>query len=197
MKYLSFELMEQLKDAKQWWQSLETQWKTAFSQAFLFKEKMLEMPKNQDLIDLWNTPLLRLAGPAAVDPVTEVELTNLSGIVALKDLTYLSITNMQLTSLETLSQHTKMEYLYVYDNQLTSLKGIENMLNLKELYCQNNQITDLSSLQNLTQLETVYATNNALTSLEGITLTHEEKLRNFRVLPNEQLRHREVIRVIC
>jgi len=188
-------MMEQLRDIKQWWQKLEDQWKTAFSQAYLLKEKAIEMPSDQDLLDLWNTSILRLAGPTAFDPVTEIELTNLSGIEALKNLTYLSITNMQLTNLETLSQHTQMEYLYVYENQLTSLKGIENMLNLKELYCQNNQITDLSPLQNLTQLETVYATNNALTSLSGIILEHEEKLRNFRVLPNEKLGHREVIRV--
>lgn len=184
-----------LSAIKNWWTQLETQWKTAFSQAFFRQEQMLAMPSNQELVDLWQTPLLRLAGPTAFDPVTTVELTNLSGIVALKQLSYLSITNMQLTNLEALHQHTKMEYLYVYENQLTSLEGIENMLLLKELYCQGNQITTLSPIKNLIQLETVYATSNALTSLEGITLAHEEKLRNLRALPNEQLRHREVIRV--
>ena len=181
--------------AKHWWKTLEPQWQLAFSQGFFREEKALELPADQDLLDLRQTTLIRLAGPLAFDPITEVELMNLSGVAALKNLTYLSITNMQLTSLEALHEHIHLAYLYVYNNQLTDLNGVENMLNLKELYCQHNQIDNLLALEKLTNLEVLYASDNAFSKVEGITLAHEDTLTELRLLPNKNLKQRELIRV--
>ncbi|NJL76839.1 MAG: leucine-rich repeat domain-containing protein [Saprospiraceae bacterium] len=71
--------------------------------------------------------------------------------------------------------------------------GIEGMENLKELYVQGNEITSLMPLQHLTNLEVLYASGNQLTSFDGITEAHAEKMKSFRVLPNEGIRDKTVI----
>lgn len=184
---------EELKRAKKWWNELELQWKFAYNEAVFGKGTVLEPPKDDELmILLVKADALRFAGPLAVSPNMTVELTNLSGLIPLYQLYYLSISDTKITSLQELRRHTKIEYLFVYNNKLTSLEGIEGMKGLKELYAQHNQLTDLSPVKNLTQLETLYVSNNKLTKINGISKKHKH-MKRFHVLPNNNLPDREVI----
>lgn len=187
---------EELQRARKWWKDLEGQWKLAFNEAVFGKGPTLEPPKDDELmILLIRADALRFAGPLALKPNMTTVLTNLSGLIPLYHLTYLSISNTRITSLQPLQRFTKMKHLFVYENKLTSLKGIENMLELEDLYAQNNRIHDILPISKLTNLKTLYINGNQLQNAEGLTLAHERNLKNLFILPNENLLQREIIRI--
>ena len=195
MKFIIKTTPEELQRARKWWNDLEMLWKFAYNEAVFGKGTVVEPPKDDELmILLIRADTLRFAGPFAVKPNVTSPLTNLSGLIPLYHLKYLSITNMHFTSLKELRRHTQLEHLFVYENRLTSLEGIENMTNLVTLYAQGNQIGDLSPIKNLTNLHTFYISNNRLTKINGLTEKHGDKMRKFYVLPNEDLPDREIIR---
>ena len=186
---------EELKRARKWWQDLEMQWKFAYNEAVFGKGPTIEPPGDEELmILLIRADTLRFAGPLAYNPNITTPLTNLSGLIPLYHLRYLSLTHMNITGLKELSRHTRMEHLFVYDNKLTSLEGIEGMLNLKDLYFQNNQVSDLMPIARLTNLKTIYASNNQLKKINGLSEKHGDELRKFYILPNDNLPDREIIR---
>jgi hypothetical protein len=185
----------ELQRARKWWQDLEMQWKFAYNEAVFGKGPTIEPPSDEELMVLLiRADTLRFAGPFATNPNISTPLTNLSGLIPLYHLKYLSLTHMKVKSLSELTRHTQLEYLFVYDNELTSLDGIEGMLNMKELYFQNNKVTSLVPIARLTQLKTIYASNNSLTKITGLTEKHGDALKKFYILPNEDLPDREIIR---
>lgn len=184
-----------LKTALEWWEDLETQWKIAFNQAYFQKEPTEDAPTDEDLIALYfEGEVFRFAGPTAANPNIQMELTNLSGLIALNQMKYLSITNVKLDNLKELIEHIHLENLFVYENGLTSLEGIEKMVHLKSLYFHNNKIASLTPLKNLINLETVFAFDNELTNLDGISEDHADNLTAFYIQPNEGLRDRDIIK---
>lgn len=186
---------EELLRAKKWWKDLEAQWQMAYNETVFGKGPVFEVPHDDALMMLLiRADTLRFAGPFAQSPNMTTILTNLSGLIPLYHLHYLSISNMHLKDLKELKQHTKIEHLFVYENKLESLEGIENMKNLKDLYFQSNQISSLKPLKKLTNLETIYASNNKITDFNGITEKHGDKVRNFYGIPNDGIRDKDVIK---
>ncbi|MEN0005448.1 MAG: leucine-rich repeat domain-containing protein [Bacteroidota bacterium] len=186
---------EELLRARKWWGDLEAQWKMVYNEALFARGPVLEPLKDEELMMLLvGVDTLRLAGPLAISPNTSVVLTNLSGLLPLQRLKYLSISNMKISSLEGLRLHTNLEYLYVYENKLTSIKGVEGMKNLKEFYFQSNEVEDLTPIKQLTNLEVVYASGNKIEKINGITTKHK-KIKKFYILPNDSLHDREIIRI--
>lgn len=195
MQFIVKTTPEELKRAQQWWRDLEMQWKLAYNEAVFGKGPVLEPPKDDELmILLIRADTLRFAGPFAHNSNVTTKLTNLSGLIPLYHLFYLSISHMDITSLKELKRHTKLEHLFVQNNKITSLEGVENMTKLKELYFLNNQVTDLSPVKGLTNLETLYASNNQLTSLNGVTEAHADNMKKFYALPNDNLKDRNIIK---
>lgn len=187
---------QELLRSMHWWNKLEAQWKMAFNEVCMGKGPTLALPTDEELMMLLvRANALRFAGPLALSPNCSHMPNNLSGLQGLKQLGILSFTDSNITSLAGIEGLTNLKSLFVYNNKLTSLKGVENMLQLKELYCQHNAIESLAPIYRLTQLETLYASNNHLTSLEGVTAKHADRLRNFYIMPNDSLPHREVVRV--
>ena len=187
---------EEVKRGRHWWSGLEMKWKMAFNEAIFGKGPTLEPPQDEELITLlMRADSLRFAGPGAYSPNLTQIPDNLSAIAGLPHLTYLSFTDSKLSSLKEIRHLVKLQSLFVYNNELTSLDGVENMVNLVSLYVQHNKIENLEPVRRLTRLKTLYVSNNQLTSLNGITEAHEQHLRKFHVLPNDTLRHREIIRV--
>ncbi len=185
---------EELLRAKKWWNDLEMQWKMAYNESVFGLGASVAPPADDHLmLLLTNITVLRFAGPTAYNPNLSMQLTNLSGLAPMHQLTYLSFTNSLITGIQEISHLKKMEHLFINDNKINSLVGIEAMQNLKELYVQGNQVESLMPLQNLKNLETVYASGNKLTNFDGITEAHAEKMKHFRVLPNEGIRDRAVI----
>lgn len=187
---------EELLRARQWWQNLELQWKTAYNEAVFQKGPVIEPPKDDEMMMLLlRADALRFAGPLAIQPNVSIVLTNLSGLIPLYHLTYLSVTNMRFPHIRELARFTRMRNLFLYDNRIESLEGIENMPHLEELYVQNNRIKDLSPIKGLTNLNTLYASRNLIKTLNGLTTKHAAKMKRCYVLPNEDLPDKEIIRV--
>lgn len=186
---------EELRRAQKWWADLEMQWKMAYNEAIFGKGPTLEPPKDDELmILLVRANSLRFAGPLSARPNLSVQLTNLSGLIPLYHLFYLSISHTKISSLLELARHTKIEHLFLYDNQITSLKGIEGMTNIKELYVQNNLLESLKPIKNLTKIETLYCSGNQLKKINGLTKKHSDNMKRLNILPNEHLKDRDIIK---
>ena len=187
---------EELQRARQWWKDLEMQWKLAHNEAVFGKGPVMEPPKDDELMFfLIRADGLRYAGPMAINPNVSTPLTNLSGLIPLYHLTYLSFTNMAITGVQELKRFTKLKHLFLYENRLQSLKGIEGMRDLEELYVQNNALDSLKPIKHLTKIKTLYATGNQLSRIDGLTQKHSSSMKKFYVQPNDQLPDREIIRV--
>lgn len=196
MEFIIKTSSEELKRAQKWWTDLEMQWKFAYNEAVFGKGTVLEPPKDDELMLLLiRADTFRFAGPMAMNPNLTMELTNLSGLIPLYHIRYLSFTHSKITSLMELVRHKNIENLYVYNNKLTSLNGIEGMEGLKELYIQENQLESIKPIKGLTNLETIYLTRNKLKSLKGLTKKHTKKLKKCYALPNDDLPHSEIIKI--
>lgn len=201
LKSLSMQIIvkaeaKELLRARQWWAQLETQWKMAYNEAVFGIGPTLEPPREEALMVLLvRADTLRFAGPGAVQPNLSIFLTNLSGLVPLYQLRYLSLSHSRVRSVQELQRHTRLQYLYLYDNALESLAGIEGMRELQELYVQNNRLRDIEAVRYLTNLQKLYITGNELQHLRGLTTAHSDTLKRCYVLPNNALAGKEIIRV--
>lgn len=187
---------EEVMRARKWWEDLEMQWKLAYNQAVFGVGPTVEPPK-EDMLMMLLTQIdtLRFAGPLALNPNMSTVLTNLSGLIPLYKLRYLSLTNMEVESLQPLVNFTQLEHLFVNNNRIKSLQGIENLTKLVDLYVQQNQIKDLKPIEKLTNLHTIYALGNQLEKIDGLNENHVAKLRQFYILPNDNLPDKEILRV--
>lgn len=186
---------QEILRARQWWRDLEMQWKLAYNEAVFGKGSSMEPPKDDEMMNLLvGAGALRFAGPTAAHPNVSVALTNMSGLIPLYQLRYLSITNMQITHVRELARFTELRSLFIYENQITSLEGVEKMIHLEELYAQSNKIEDLKPLAGLTKLKTLYLVRNQIAKLDGLSTAHAENLNRFHIQPNELLPDREIIK---
>ena len=187
---------KELLRARQWWTDLSLSWKTAYNEAVFGKGPTMEPPQDDELmILLVRADTLRFAGPLAMKPNLTTQLTDLSGLIPLYHLRYLSLSHTRVRSVKELRRHTQLRHLFLYDNELESLEGIEGMHELEELYVQNNRLKDIEPVRNLKQLKTLYVSGNALRHLRGLTDAHGDTLKKFYVLPNDSLPGKEIIRV--
>lgn len=175
---------------EQWWESLSPQWQQAFSLSVLQKSGI---PTKEDLVALRDMTVLRLAGPKAPHPNCDVELTDLSGITGLTKLQILIVSHHALTGIEEVAHMRELKSLFVFNNLIESLRGIEQLQQLEQLYVNCNELVSIKEVANLVNLQELYVSDNRLTSLEGLTEQHADKLKRFVCLPNEQLKHKEII----
>ena len=95
--------------------------------------------------------------------ITNSNISDLTGIQAFTNLTFLRCDNNNLSNVD-ISQLTSLETLIFYNNQLTSL-NISYLLNLKNFDFRFNQIPSLNFANN-PLLEKVFCSNNQLTNLD-------------------------------
>ncbi|WP_264531898.1 T9SS type A sorting domain-containing protein [Flavobacterium sp. N502540] len=90
-------------------------------------------------------------------------ITNLTGIEAFKELTFLKVSQNQLTTLD-LSSNTKLTTLYASENKLKNINIRANIL-LTNLSVHQNELTALDVSQNK-KLTNISTANNNLTTLD-------------------------------
>ena len=179
-------------DLTLWWQQLETQWKHAFAECFF---KYNNEPTLTELAQLHSSSAIRLAGPTAPYPNMSFELTNLSGLVGLENLTIVVVSHQLVETVRELKALPQLTNLFLFNNKITSLEGIENLAQLSQLYVQSNKIVSILEVRNLINLKELYVNDNLITSLEGLTEEHADKLEKFFCKPNDQLKSKELLRV--
>lgn len=180
---------------RQWWSTLSDEWKKAFNKCVFNKDETIADSADEELHTLWHTPVVRFAGPRALYPNMSFELEDVSGLADLKNLKIVVVAHQRVRSLQPLAALHQLESLFVFDNQIKSLVGVENLKNLKQLYFQSNEVTSLEPLKDLTGLTEIYASRNKLVKLDGIGSKHAKNIKVFRVLPNDDLPQKEIIRM--
>ncbi|MEO8860331.1 MAG: leucine-rich repeat domain-containing protein [Ginsengibacter sp.] len=174
-----------------WWNDLEPQWKQAFR---IFISANKREPDSDDLENIFSTQTIRLAGPKAPFPNMQFELTNLSGLQYLRNLTIVIVTHHKVEHIEVLRNLTNLKSLFLFNNNIESLTGIEELMELEQLYVQCNQISSLEPVEKLVNLKELYISDNSFKSLDGLTEMHSDKLTMFVCRPNENLKQKEIIR---
>lgn len=178
-----------------WWNSLEQQWQKAFNASFFQQGEICTTPTDNDLLLLLATPTLRIVGSQSMHPTISFELSNLTGLQQLTNLSSLFVTHHAITNLEGIEHLSQLNSLFCNANKLTDIRMVHYLSNLKTLFCNDNQISSLQPLQTLTQLEQVNCSHNQLASLQGLTKAHTAHLKSFVVLPNVKLKAKEIRRV--
>ena len=175
-----------------WWDGLTESWRVAFNEVYQ-KKSTVDILTDELLHSIWNSPVMRFAGPKAMHPNMSFELTDLTGIAPLTSVTILIVINHSISSLEEIRHFNQLESLFIFNNKLTSIEPLSGFINLKELYIHNNDIESLKSLEKLTNLHSLYCNNNKISGLEGIGIQHEPKLTQLICRPNELLRDRVIM----
>jgi len=167
-----------------WWAGLEAQWKVAYNEAFFQKEPTEATPTGEELEELFTCVNFRFAGPRAFHANMSIELTNLSGLSALRQARILIVTNHQVAELTPLAELTGLTALFLNDNAIERLTGMENLVALTSLQLAGNQIRSLEPLEKLARLETLNCGSNKLASFAGLHTGNTEHLDHFVGLPN-------------
>jgi hypothetical protein len=183
--------LENTPDPEEWWKELETQWQQAFRVVVL---KHSQEPTKEELQQVLNLEVIRLAGPSAPFPNCNIELDNLSGIQALTKLSIVVITHHKIKSIEAVGNLHYLQSLFLFNNCITSLTGIENLSGLEQLFVQQNQISSIKPVEKLLNLREIYIQDNCVDSLDGLTEKHSDKLTCFICRPNSMLKQKEIIR---
>lgn len=171
----------------QWWQGLSDDWKKVFNATMFGKGEITDDLSEEEMHDVWHSPVFRIAGPTAINPNLTFEIGNLQGIKEFVRLETLVAINSGLKGVSEVKNLTNLTGLFVYENKIKRLNGIEKLTNLKELHIHENAITSLEPIRNLTNLRRIMARDLKIKNLKGIGKKHVKNLKDFYVLPNEHL----------
>jgi Leucine-rich repeat (LRR) protein len=107
------------------------------------------------------------------------EISDLTPLSGLTDLTTLSLHDNQITDLSPLAQLTNLTELQLYGNQVKDLAPLAGLTNLKMLFLSKNRIMDVTPLAGLTKLEELNLGKNniiAVTPLAKLSKLNELRL---------------------
>ena len=100
-------------------------------------------------------------------------ISNLSGIEAATDLTWLVLNNNDLSDITPLSGLTHLTNLNLYNNDLSDITPLLGLTNLTWLRLSSNELSDITPLSGLTDLTWLSLYNNALSDITPLSgLTH-------------------------
>ena len=91
------------------------------------------------------------------------QITDITSLSALTNLTKLSLGDNQITNITSLSGLTNLTDLGLGDNQITDIASLSGLTNLTHLNLDCNQITDITSLAALTNLRWLSLRDNQIT----------------------------------
>lgn len=99
----------------------------------------------------------------------EDNITSLTALSGLLNLTQLDVYHCQVTSLSPVSGLTKLSSLRVGFNALASLDGISGLPNLYELSAESNIINDISAIAGAGVIMYVNLSGNSITAIDGLS----------------------------
>ncbi len=150
--------------------------------------KIEQQQKKGENSEIANIPDLNLKAGLnkAIDPtrdpksdITIVEMNNLKGVGGRLDLS-----NLEITDLTGIEHAINIKILEVSNNQITDLTPIANLTNLTTLAVNSNPVTNLDALENFTSMLSLYAANCNITDISGIRNLTEI---GYIVLNNNQI----------
>ena len=101
--------------------------------------------------------------------VNSNDISNLSPLSNLTNLTYLDLTSNSISSISALSNLTNLTRLDLWDNSISSISALSNLTNLTYLDLTSNSISSISALSNLTNLTYLDLTSNSISSISALS----------------------------
>jgi len=124
-----------------WWNSLEEEWQTVFAMKFNFSKQM----PNEEILKgiVKNTEYFVFLGNRSLFLGAPIALTNINGVLALKNLKILDLSYHKIENLEGIECLSNLEKIILHMNELKTVKGVECLSKLKRLEIpQNHEIPD-------------------------------------------------------
>ncbi len=109
--------------------------------------------------------------------VNSNEISDLSPLSGLTNLTYLDLTSNSISDISALSNLTNLTGLFLFSNSISDVSALSNLTNLTYLSLSRNSISDVSALSNLTNLTVLYLYNNSISDVSALS-----NLTNLTVL---------------
>lgn len=100
--------------------------------------------------------------------IVSSNISNLSGIEYLTNLTELYLSNNQIIDLDPLNNLSNLNVLSLSSNQIIDLSPLYSLNNLTELYLSSNQIIDISPLYSLNNLSRLSLTGNQISNVSPL-----------------------------
>lgn len=91
------------------------------------------------------------------------QVSDLSPLADLSKLTYLALGDNQISNIDPLSSLANLTILVLSENQISDVSTLSGLVNLMYLRLEDNQISDISMLADLVNLEELYLRNNLIT----------------------------------
>ncbi len=134
-----------------------------------------ELVNSNDISNL--SPLSNLTNLTVLD-LTSNSISSISALSNLTSLTALHLGDNSISDISVLSRLTNLERLNLWDNSISDISSLSNLTNLTYLSLSGNRnISDISSLSNLTNLEILYLWGNSISSISALSrLTNLKEL---------------------
>ena len=137
-----------------------------------FKCKNLEKALRKEL-EIPYRPITRgdLAGITKLQ-LDGLEITDLSGLEGMTQLTNLYLFNNQISDISPLQVMTQLKRLWLSHNKISDISPLQGMTQMTNLYLEYNNISDISPLQCMTQMFSLWLDINQITDispLKGMT----------------------------
>ena len=145
-------------------------------------KKLLNLPRIVG-IGRTNGFFMNAGGRVVELNLTGCNLTNISDLQSLTNLTVLHLGSNKLTDISALQPLTKLTKLWLYNNRLTDTRHLQSLTMLKELLLQNNQLTDILALQILKQLKVLDLRNNKIKRLPTFITQWEMDIKFIKEFP--------------
>ncbi len=108
---------------------------------------------------------------------TRTQISDISALSNLTNITYLKLRSAQISDISALSNLTNITYLNLGHNQISNISALSNLENLKVLDLKINQISDISALSNLTNITYLNLGHNQISNISALSnLTNITKL---------------------
>ncbi|MBX4270708.1 leucine-rich repeat domain-containing protein [Clostridium estertheticum] len=108
---------------------------------------------------------------------SNTNISNLSGIQNLTELTLLYLYNNKIENIDDLKGLTKLSVLDLYNNKIENINALKKLTNLTTLYLWNNKIHNIDSLNGLTNLTVLDLWGNKINDIDAL-----KRLTNLAVL---------------
>ena len=96
-------------------------------------------------------------------------ITDVSALSNLTNLTDLSLSSNSITDVSALSSLTNLTRLVLGGNSISDISALSNLTNLTELILAGNSISNISTLSNLTNLTLLNLNNNGITDVSALS----------------------------
>lgn len=114
--------------------------------------------------------------------LTEINLTDLSTILPLPNLTHLYLGGNNIKDISLIINSPLLEHLAIWNNPINDFSPLKKLINLQNLYCQKTGIKNLDFAKSLEKLQVFDANDNNISELD--CFQHNNKLKYINLTKN-------------